>query len=95
MFNRAKRGLPQGFNNCNDPLCNGMLELVAMNENVGIAGFKKVDRILEETLMHSSRPLLLIYKCSCCQRIDFRANNKLSEMMNDRSVFFQSDQNAI
>jgi hypothetical protein len=95
MRNGVVRALPPSFNNCSDISCNGVMELVARSENIRHLGIKKVNRLQELPLMRSGSALLLVYKCSRCQKIDFRANNKLSEVLDDRSVFFQTNQSVI
>lgn len=73
------------FVQCQQIHCNGVLEFVGVLTGGAMDSITRVHRLLEDDIMNWSRPLTIVYKCSCCQGLSYRANNALSASLNDRS----------
>jgi hypothetical protein len=80
---------------CSTKTCNGVMELVARNQTLSLIGFERVHRTQEDSLLDSDKSMVLLYKCSCCQRLDFRVNDALNTMLNDRSMVFPLSSNTL
>ncbi len=76
-------------------LCNGILEFIGKNNQASLWGIERMKRIDEEEALNSDEEMIMVYKCSCCQRLEFRANNVLNRKLNDRRIFFQQSSSVI
>lgn len=72
---------------CSNQTCNGIMEFVGTSETVSIDHIQRVQRFQEEAMNQADQKLFLLYKCSCCNRIDVRANARLEKSLNSKAIF--------
>ncbi|GAB7057657.1 MULTISPECIES: hypothetical protein [unclassified Paenibacillus] len=68
---------------CNQ--CNGIMELIGKSTSISVSSIEKVHRFEEDDLYQADTELFLIYKCSCCQRLEIRANSMLEDRLNGKN----------
>lgn len=70
------------FHQCLNLYCVGVVEFVGVSLEAGSSYVAPMPSIQEKDVFHSSEEFLMVYKCSRCGKVEYRANQQLANRMN-------------